>query len=238
MGRKNKYTAEAKIKAVEQYLNGNASLSILANELDVDESSIRAWKRQYQKCGAVTFIDKPRNKSYSKELKNQAIQDYLDGHESYEDITLKYDITSSSILKNWVIKYNELKPIKDYDPKGEVYMKPARKTTLEERIKIVNYCIEHDLNYAATAEFFDASYAQVYQWVKKYNEQGNIALEDKRGRKKTEEELTPIEVLERKIKILENQLELKERETILLKKVKEIEGRRYSPKPSKNRNTK
>ena len=56
MGRKNKYTAEAKIKAVEQYLNGNASLSILANELDVDESSIRAWKRQYQKCGAVEYV--------------------------------------------------------------------------------------------------------------------------------------------------------------------------------------
>ena len=117
-------------------------------------------------------------------------------------------------------------------------MKPARKTTLEERIKIVNYCIEHDLNYAATAESFDVSYAQVYQWVKKYNDQGDIALEDRRGRKKLEEELNSIEVLERKIKILENQLELKEREAILLEKVKELERRRYSPKQSKNPNTK
>ena len=238
MGRKNKFSAKVKIKAVEEYLDGIKSVGVLCNELDVHDNTIRKWVREYQQYGPNAFCDKPRHKSYSKELKNKAIQDYLEGLGGYEDISLKYGITSHSILYNWVIKYNELKPIRDYDPKGEVYMKPARKTTLEERIKIVNYCIEHNLNYAATAEFFDVSYAQVYQWVKKYNDQGDIALEDRRGRKKLEEELNPIEVLERKIKILENQLELKEREAILLKKVKEAERRRYSPKQNKNQNTK
>lgn len=57
--------------------------------------------------------------------------------------------------------------LKDYDPKPEVYMKDfSRKTTQEERIKIVNYCLEHNKNYKKTAELFDISYTQVYQWIK------------------------------------------------------------------------
>ena len=136
MGRKNKFSAKVKIKAVEEYLDGIKSVGVLCNELDVHDNTIRKWVREYQQYGPNAFCDKPRHKSYSKELKNKAIQDYLEGLGGYEDISLKYGITSHSILYNWVIKYNELKPIRDYDPKGEVYMKPARKTTLEERIKI------------------------------------------------------------------------------------------------------
>lgn len=70
----------------------------------------------------------------------------------------------------------------------------------------------------------------MYQWVKKYNEFGDEGLLDKRGKRKQDDQLSNEERLERKVKLLERQLELKERENILLKKVKEIEGRRYYPK--------
>ena len=41
---------------------------------------------------------------------------------------------------------------KDYNPKREVYMAEARrKTTLEERKEIVNYCINHNRDYKNTA---------------------------------------------------------------------------------------
>ena len=42
----------------------------------------------------------------------------------------------------------------------------SRKTAKEERIKIVNYCLEHNKNYKETAELFDISYTQIYQWVR------------------------------------------------------------------------
>ena len=55
-------------------------------------------------------------------------------------------------------------------------MTKGRKTALEERQDIVAYCLEHDREYKLEAEHFNVSYYQVYQWVKKYEEQGEIGL--------------------------------------------------------------
>jgi transposase len=119
-----------------------------------------------------------------------------------------------------------------------VSMIKNRKTTMEERIEIVRYCIEHGNEYKIAAEWFQVSYAQVYQWVKKYQSNGEEGLRDRRGMRKNEEKLSDIERLQRKIKQLERQLELKERETEVLKKVQEIERRRSSPEAGDKRNTK
>jgi transposase-like protein len=114
----------------------------------------------------------------------------------------------------------------------------SRKTTMEERIEIVRYCIEHGNEYKIAAEWFHVSYTQVYQWVKKYQSNGEEGLRDRRGMRKNVEELSDIERLQRKIEQLERQLELKERETEVLKKVQEIERRRSSPEAGDKRNTK
>lgn len=233
MSRNNKYPAVIKEHAVKEYLNGRKSASELADELSIYPRTIRSWAKKYQTYGIESFSDKVRNKNYSKDLKESAIRDYLEGTGSLEDITIKYNISSHTVLRGWIKKYNRLEPIEDYNPKGEVYMTKGRKTTIIERQKIVAYCIEHNQDYKGTAERYDLSYAQVYQWVKKYNELGYEGLLDKRGKRKQENQLTNEERLERKVKLLEKQLELKERENILLKKVKEIEGRRYSPKQNK-----
>lgn len=233
MGRKNKYPAAIKEQVVKEYLNGIKDATEIAEELSIYRSTLRSWVKKYQTYGIEAFLDKPRNKSYSKELKESAIRDYLEGVGSLEEITIKYDISSHEVLRGWIKKYNRLETIKDYDPKGEVYMTKGRKTTIDERQEIVAYCIEHDYDYKGTADRYELSYAQVYQWVKKYNELGDEGLLDKRGKRKHESHLSNEERLERKIKILERELELKERENILLKKVKEIEGRRYSPKQNK-----
>ena len=50
-----------------------------------------------------------------------------------------------------------------------------RKTTIKERKEIVEYCINHEMNYKDTAERYDASYSQVYSWVKKYENNGEVA---------------------------------------------------------------
>lgn len=51
-----------------------------------------------------------------------------------------------------------------------------RKTTIEERMEIVKYCIGHNRNYKDTADLFDVSYSQVYSWVKKYDANGEAGL--------------------------------------------------------------
>jgi transposase len=237
MGRSNKYTAEVKVSILNEYTDGHKSFEVLAKEYQVNPKTIYLWYRQYSEFGIIAFIDKPRNRSYSKELKEAAIHDYLGGKGSYIDIALKYEISSKEVLRKWVLKYNRLEPIQDYYPKGEVYMNQRKKTNVEERKEMVKYCLDHSFDYKATAELYDVSYAQIYQWVKKYKERGYEGLEDRRGKNKEINTLSEVETLEQKIKQLENQLELKDRETILLKKAKEVERRWYSPKQNKNHNT-
>ena len=99
-----------------------------------------------------------------------------------------------------------------------------RKTTMEEREKIVTYCIEHNRDYKGTAVLYDVSYSQVYSWVKKYDTAGVAGLTDRRGRHKTDAEVDELERLRRENLRLKRQLEEKDMVVELLKKVKEFEG--------------
>lgn len=238
MGRKAKISSKQKVSICEQYLNGEKSVRNLANDWNIDKRTIRTWIKMYQSQGSSCFNFKVHNAKYTKEFKQKVVDAYFAGEGSFEAIAIKYEIPSYTTVRSWILKYNNLEELKDYDPKPEVYMKDrSRKTSHEERIEIVNYCLEHNKNYKETAELFDISYTQIYQWVKKYLASGEKGLIDGRGQHRTEEQLNKTEILERKIKILERQLKEKEMENELLKKVQEIERRRYSPKRKMKQNT-
>lgn len=100
-----------------------------------------------------------------------------------------------------------------------------RKTTLEERKEIAEYCIAHGKDYKGTASFYDVSYSQVYTWVKKYLSEGEDALLDKRGHRKTDDEVDELERLRRENARLKRKLEEQSMLVELLKKVKEFERR-------------
>lgn len=77
----------------------------------------------------------------------KVVEEYVRGDGSSIDLGIKYDI-SSGLLRKWIRMYNANRELKDYNPKQEVYMAEARrKTTLEERKEIVDYCINHNRNY-------------------------------------------------------------------------------------------
>lgn len=59
-----------------------------------------------------------------------------------------------------------------------------RKTTRDEHIRIVEYCIANAKNYSLAAKEFDCSCEQVYFWVKKYKAQVIKGLYDRRGSKR------------------------------------------------------
>lgn len=99
-----------------------------------------------------------------------------------------------------------------------------RRTTLEERKEIVEYCITHDKDYKGTATLYNVSYSQVYSWVKKYLANGEESLVDKRGHHKTDDEVDELERLRRENLRLKRQLEERDMVVELLKKVKEFEG--------------
>ena len=141
MGRKTKYSKELKLEIVKRYLKGE-TVSYLANLYNVSNNHgipILEWVHKYEVLGETAFEESSTNKSYSKKLKLQVIQDYLEGKDSYEGLTNKYNILSSSIVRRWVKKYNEGIEIKDYNPKGDVYTMKSRNTTFEERLEIIPY---------------------------------------------------------------------------------------------------
>ena len=233
MGRKAKYSYEQKVQACEDYLSGRKSVSEIAQELSMTkngERSIREWAYKYKSNGPEVFLPKKHNQKYTKELKIQIVQEYLDGQGSYEGLANKYGIPKGETIRKWVIRYTEGEEIIEYDPQPEVYMASPRKTTYEERLEIVKHCIEHGKNYKKTAALYKCSYNQVRNWVLKYEEDGEEALQDRRGKHKTDDELSEVEQLKRKVARLERQLQEEKDMVELLKKVKEFERGRYSPK--------
>ena len=104
-------------------------------------------------------------------------------------------------------------------------MTKGRKTTFEERVQIVQYCISHDHNYAETAEKYQISYQQARSYTIKYETNGIEGLRDKRGRRKPEAEMTELEKLRAENKILRAEKEHAEMEISFLKKLEEIERR-------------
>ena len=99
-----------------------------------------------------------------------------------------------------------------------------RKTTLEERKEITEYCIVHNKDYKGAAALYDVSYSQVYTWVQKYLSNGEEGLVDKRGYHKADDEVDELERLRRENLRLKRQLEERDMLVELLKKVKEFEG--------------
>ena len=168
---------------------------------------------------------KGKQKKYSKELKLQAIKSYLNGEGGLWTISKKYGIVHCEQLRRWVLWYNDHKEIKGSScAKGEIYMTKGRKTTQEERAKIVAFCIEHNYDYGLTVETYKVSYQQIYSWVRKYEEGGVDKLEDNRGRTKPVEEMTEIEKLKAEMKILEAKNRQLEIENEFIKKLQELIG--------------
>ena len=152
------------------------------------------------------------------------MEEYLSGKGTILEITVKHGISVTKVFRRWILKYNADIELKSYDPKREVYMAEARrKTTLEERKEIVNYCINHNRDYKNTATKFNVSYGQVYSWVKKYDSDGESGLTDRRGQRKTDDEVDELERLRRENLRLKRQLEEKDMVVELLKKVKDFE---------------
>lgn len=227
MSRKAKYTSIQKIQACEDYCSGKKSANEIATELRMGkrgDDRVRRWANMYRKYGPIILEESHHNSHYSKELKVQAVEEYLSGS-SLQDVCIKYCIRSCEQLRNWILKYNSHKELEDYAPHPEVYMANRKKTTKEERIEIVRYCLDHHLNYSETALKYGCSYSQVYQWVRKYQANGSDALTDNRGQKKDEGELTELEKAQRRIKQLEHENMLKDREIEILKKFEELERR-------------
>ena len=198
---KRKVSVEDKIYAVNLYLDGKESQRRIAHMFDVSLASVQQWIRNYESMGVNAFTLKG-NKKYSKELKQQAVLDYLAGHGSQNDICKKYGIRSKGKLQTWIKKYNGHVELKSSGTGGSIIMTKGRKTTFEERVQ------------------------QARNYIVKYEAGGVEALRDNRGKRKRPDEMSELEKLRAEVKILKAEKERAEMEASFLKKLEEIERRR------------
>ena len=226
MGRKAKFSFETKIDIVLRCLEGKTTAGHEARLLGINVARVREWISLYQSLGEDGLITTSKNAVYSVTTKTNAVLDYLSGNGSYSDICKKYGIRSSTQLRNWILKYNGYEKLKASGTGGCLIMTQGRKTTFDERVEIVQYCISHEHNYAETAEKYQISYQQARNYTIKYEEHCVEGLRDNRGRRKTEDEMSELERLRAENKILKAEKRRAEMEASFLKKLAEIERRR------------
>lgn len=218
-----KCSPKEKLIAVQDYLSNERSAYRIAKDYNVRPVTVFQWIDLYEIFGEDGLTTPPKRKYYSDEVKSSAINDWLSGEYSKRDICKKYKIRSTTQLGNWINDNNNHKNIKFQNTGGKIVMIKERPITFDERVEIVKDYLENSINYNETATKFNVSYQQVRLWVLKYKKGGLDALIDRRGRKKTEEELTELDRIKIENKLLKSKAKYLEVEVEFLKKLKEIE---------------
>ena len=225
MPRRSKLTDEERIAAVKEYLDGKGNIAEIAREHRISSTTFIQLVKRAQSEGLDSIRLSTHNKKYPKELKLQVVQEFLSGKCSIQELCIKYKITKRSIVQNWISCYNSGKDFKERTRSERgITMNKGRKTTQEERVEIVAFCIENGKDYGLAMEKYGVSYQQIYSWVRKYEARGVKGLTDRRGKAKPEDALTEADRLRMENKILQAKLKDMEMENKLLKKLKELEG--------------
>ena len=226
MPQKIKIPSEEKIRIVTSYLAGKYGFNEAAQVAGVSRSIFGRWVHQYKSDGPTVFIPVERKTKFPPEIKKAAVEEYLSGCGSQQDICDKYHIRSHYTLQKWIKVYNNHGTFNKMT--GGSIMTVGRQTTPDERIKIAEECISNGKNYGEIALKYQVSYQQVYTWVKKYCEMGKDGLQDRRGRRiGSLQSRTPEEELKAKVAQLEHEKYMLQMENDFLKKLDEVERRRH-----------
>lgn len=226
MSFKHKFSYEEKVKILSEYLDGTYGFREACRRYNINQGSLKDWKRLYETFGWSGLKTESKTSHYAKEIKESAVRDYLSHALTVPEILKKYQIRSRTQLRKWIMKYNGHEKLKSSGTGGNIIMAQGRKTTFEERVEIVQYCIAHAHNYSEASVKYQVSYQQARSYTVKYESGGVEALKDNRGKRKNPDEMNELEKLRAEVKILRAEKERAEMEASFLKKLEEIERRR------------
>lgn len=220
MRRNRRWTADEKLTIVLKHLNDEVSMNALAREYGCSDSLIGSWVKKYNTQGVEGLKPKGQKTIYTTEQKEKMVHEVLSGRPQSE-VARAYGLSHDSLLSSWIKNYTSGKKSTS---KGRWSMPTGRKTTLEERLVIVDFALVNDKDYHQTAEKFQVSYQQVYSWVRKYESDGKEGLLDRRGKnKQAPEKLTEKERIEAELRETIRQNHRLQMENDYLKKLNEIE---------------
>nr|WP_314114266.1 helix-turn-helix domain-containing protein [uncultured Leptotrichia sp.] len=182
MGRKSKISNELKVELVKKILEGKGTIQGLAKEYGIAKSSLMTWKKKYLEIGEESIMVGDKNRHYSREIKEKAVQSYLNNEGSLFEICKKYQIASVSVLNYWIRDYRRSV---DVNGNFSLLKKHVRKS-IDAKVEAVHFCQKNDYDYNLAIKKYGISYQQIYSWVKKFEKGGIDALVDNRGKRRTE----------------------------------------------------
>lgn len=224
MKKNKRLSYEEKLLICQSYAKGEATHRSLGKQFGIDRTVIRQLYFKYKNFGAEALRMQRIHQGYTETFKHEVVESYKNGEGSYYDLAIKYGIHNPSLISSWVLGYNNIKTTHSGSGGNDMM---GRKTTLDERIEIVEYLIKNEFDYQGTSLKFEVSYQQVYTWYKKYQVSGLEGLNDKRGQKKKDEELSELEQLKRENERLKKELYLSEAAKEVFKKKRELEEKAH-----------
>lgn len=102
------------------------SIAKLVIDHSVNGYSIRKWLEIYQSQEVSDFNFKPHNAKYTKRFKQRMIEAFFAREGFMIDIVIKYKVFSAKTVRRWMVKYHNVKELKDYGLESEVYMEKCR----------------------------------------------------------------------------------------------------------------
>ena len=204
MGKRAEIEDAERLQLVKECLAKRMRKSEAARRAGVSRSTIQKWISLYITEGEGGLQDRNKNqRSYSEEIRQKAVADYLSGTGSLLSIASRYHIRSKNLLLRWIRAYN---------CHGEITRKQggkdmARKRyTLEERIQAVKEHLEEGKSIPEIATENQVEETTVRTWIKKYQAMGVAGLEDRRGQRTAQQTpRTPDEELRVQIAQLERE---------------------------------
>ena len=213
---------EYKIWLIEECLAKRMRGREAARRAGVSPSTMQTWISHYKEEGEDGLRDGNKNqRSYSEEIKQKAVKDYVSGRGSLLSVASRYHIRSGNLLLRWVKAYNCHGEITRKEGEEEM----ARKGyTLEERYQAVKEHLEQGKSVLEIAAEYRVEETTVRTWVKKYQTVGISGLEDRRGQRTAQQTpRTADEELRVRNAQLEREIYLLKMENDLLKKLQELE---------------
>lgn len=222
---RSKFTADSRLMILREIENGVHTVAEESRLHQVHTKTIKRWQQMYTKDGIGGITERKANVKYTENFKLKVVKLFLSHTVSAADLTIRFGLRTDRLISNWVKKYNESGKI-EASPKKRWTPRMARSTTFDERVKIVTYCLDNGRHLTATATKFNVTYQQVRNWVVKFEAGGEEALRDNRGHHKTDDQLTEVERLRRKVSRLESELRDERAINLFAKKLQALRSKK------------
>lgn len=143
-----KHSLETKLAAVNAYLDGSESLRDIAQKFNVSKTTFHRWIARYQEHGVAGFQQTCTN--YSVGFKMDVINYINKMGASIEEATVKFNVSSSGIVRSWKNTFetqgiDALQPKKKERPsmKKENKKETKKQASAEESVEALQAEVEH-----------------------------------------------------------------------------------------------